>query len=313
MIVTITMNPTVDKSSAVDRLVPEKKLRCSNIYTEAGGGGINVSKALKELGEDSHALFPAGGGNGRLLKQLLTTKQIPYTAISSGNNTRESFNITENVTRAQYRFIMPGEELPARAVAACLHALKAMDPFPSVVVASGSLPSGIPADFYATVAQIVKERGARLILDTSGEPLTLALKAGVFMIKPNLSELQALTGHSCATMPAVLKAARKVLHRYRCEVVVVSMGAAGALLTTRDTHYAICAPAAKRISTSGAGDSMVAGITWMLQQEKSWQEVLQFGVACGTAATLNAGTQLFKKADVTKLYEQIKTDHTVEV
>lgn len=309
MICTLTLNPAIDKSSSVDRLAPEKKMRCGPLLNEAGGGGINISKALRELGVNSHAIFPSGGPNGRLLQQLLADAGIPYSAIKSSGATRESFNITEQATGTQYRFIMPGTLLQPAAIDRCLHKLEFMKPRPAYIIASGSLPPGAPPDFFANVAKIARRLHARAIIDTSGEPLRLAMEEGVFMVKPNLSELHQLTGKFPVKQEDIIKAGRELLKKYPCEALAISMGAGGAVLLTRNTVHHACAPAARRLSTSGAGDSMVAGMTYMLLQEKNWQDVLHFGIACGTAATMNSGTKLFRKEDVYTLLHTINTQH----
>jgi 6-phosphofructokinase 2 len=303
MIVTITMNPAVDKSTTLDKLIPEKKLRCAALQTDAGGGGINVSKGLRELGGKSIALFPAGGANGKFLQKLLKRDGIDFTMIEVMAETRETFNITALSNNEQFRFIMPGNELDHETMERCLSRLKSIYPFPSIIVASGSLPPGIPEDFFARVASIAKAKGSKLIVDTSGDPLKAAAKEGVYMLKPNLGELAALTGKGHLQDDEILPTAQQLIAEGNCEVAVISMGAAGAMLVSKDFHETISAPDVKKQSTSGAGDSMVAGMTWMLEQEKSLSEILRFGVACGSAATMNPGTQLFTKADALRLYE----------
>ncbi|NII24544.1 1-phosphofructokinase family hexose kinase [Pseudoflavitalea sp. X16] len=306
MIVTITMNPAIDKSTSVEKLVPEKKLRCTAMMAEAGGGGINISKAIKELGGESLAIFPSGGINGKLIEDYLTGKQVAYKTIPIGHETRENIMVRESSTNAQYRFVMPGAELSQREVNACFHLLQQLPDKPTIIVASGSLPPGIPEDFFAQLAATAKKLGARFIADTSGKPLLLAAQEGVFLLKPNMSELCSLVGKDFLELEEVDDAARQVINKGECEAMVVSMGPAGAMWITKDGQGQVPAPVVKKQSTVGAGDSMVAGITWMLQQGKSLQEAVYFGVACGTAATMNAGTQLFKKTDVLRLYEWIK-------
>lgn len=305
MILTITMNPAVDKSTSLEKLIPEKKLRCIELIQEAGGGGINVSKAIKKLGGETLALFPSGGINGKLLEQILKNDQIAFQAIPMDGETRESFTAVERSTNAQYRFVMPGCRLSEKEIGACLAAIDILNPKPSIIVASGSLPPGVPDDFYARLAIIAKQKKIKLIVDTSGLPLHLAAQEGVYLLKPNLSELCGLVGKDYLELREVDEAALQVIRKGHCEVVVVSMGPSGALLVTKDTHERITAPTVKKLSTVGAGDSMVAGIAWMLEQAKSLEEMVRFGVACGSAATMNAGTKLFNKEDVYRLYEWI--------
>jgi 6-phosphofructokinase 2 len=305
MIVTVTMNPAVDKSTTVDKLIPEKKLRCTELIVEAGGGGINVSKAIKELGGSSQAIFTAGGGNGQLLQQIMANMQINSSIIGVKADTRENFTATEQLTNTQYRFVMPGGRLSPGEIERCLQAVSSLKPFPSIIIASGSLPPGAPDNFFARLASISRSGGAKFIVDTSGIPLQLAAREGVYLLKPNLAELCSLAGKESLQLDEVMIAAREIVKKGTCEVLVVSMGAAGAMLFTKDTFENIPAPIVKKLSTVGAGDSMVAGMVWMLMQNKPIAEVVRFGIACGTAATMNAGTKLFNRSDAIRLYNSI--------
>lgn len=305
MIVTITMNPAVDKSTSVNKLVAEKKMRCSEMITEAGGGGINVSKALKELGGESLAIFPSGGMNGKLVEKFLETLEITYKTIPVEKETRENIVVRETDTNLQYRFVMPGASLTELEAQSCFQLLQQLQQAPDYIVASGSLPPGLPENFFARLAKIAKQLNARFIIDTSGTPLQLAANEGVYLLKPNLSELCALAGTDYLELNEVNDAAMKVIKQGKCEVMVVSMGPSGALLVTRNRCEHVAAPPVKKQSTVGAGDSMMAGMVWMLSQSRSLGETVQFGVACGTAATMNPGTRLFKKDDVYRLYNWI--------
>ncbi|MBN8836195.1 MAG: 1-phosphofructokinase family hexose kinase [Sphingobacteriia bacterium] len=305
MILTITMNPAVDKSATTEKLIPEKKLRCSDIIIEAGGGGINVSKAIKNLGGQSLAIFPSGGVNGKLLEDYLDEEKIKYKTIPIAANTRENFTITEHSTNAQYRFVLPGSKFNKVEIDLVFKKLSLLNPAPSIIVASGSLPPGVPDDFFARLAAIAKKMKAKCIIDTSGIPLQLAAKEGVYLLKPNLSELCSLVGKDYLQLSEIDEAANQVIEQGHCEVVVVSMGPSGAIVVTKDGYERIPAPTVKKLSTVGAGDSMVGGMVWMLEQGKSIETMARFGVACGTAATMNPGTRLFRKEDVYNLYEWI--------
>ena len=309
MIVTITINPAVDKSTSVEKFIPEKKMRCSTLTMEAGGGGINVSKAIKELGGKSLAIYPSGGINGKVLNEILSKSKIRYKTVPIGGETRESFTATELATNAQYRFVMPGCSLTMTEIELCISSIDNLKPFPSIIVASGSLPPGVPDNFFAKLALLAKQKGARFIVDTSGKPLQLAAQQGVYLLKPNLSELCTLAGKEYLELSEVEEAAKHIIEKGHCEIVVVSMGPAGAMLVTKDYSERIVAPTVKKLSTVGAGDSMVAGMVWLLEQQKPLAEVVRFGVACGTAATMNQGTQLFKKEDVLRLYEWINNNN----
>ena len=312
MITTITINPALDKSTSLEKLIPEKKLRCTDLLIEAGGGGINVSKAIKKLDGESLALFPSGGANGKQLEHILLMENIRYKSIPIEAETRESFTASELSTNAQYRFVMPGSKLSAEEIELCLSAINSLNPLPSIMVASGSLPPGVPDDFFARLAVMSKQKGIKLIVDTSGTPLRLAAQQGVYLLKPNLSELCSLVGTDYLQLEEVDDAALEVIQKGHCEIVVVSMGPLGAMLVTKECYEMVSAPTVKKLSTVGAGDSMVAGMVWMLEQGKSLSEMVRFGVACGTAATMNSGTQLFKPEDVYRLYDWINNKKPIK-
>ena len=300
-IVTITLNPAVDKSTTVDTFVAEHKMRCAEPRYDAGGGGLNVSKALKKLGSSSLALFSSGGPTGALLQELARQSGLDFRTVETAAWTRENFTVTETTTNAQFRFNLPGPTLTDAEVSAWLAVLDTLPHPPGYVVVSGSLPQGVPADFYARLARQVRNLGSRLILDTSGEPLRQAANEGVFLLKPNLGELSNLAGVEKLEMTDVDDAARDIIHKGQCEVVVVSLGPQGAMLVTRDFCEHVPAPPVKKLSTVGAGDSMVAGMTQALSQGKTFGDMVRLGVACGSAATMNAGTQLFNTEDVNRL------------
>ena len=306
MILTITINPALDKSTTFQKLMPEKKLRCSEMIIEAGGGVINVSKVIKELGGESIAVFPSGGGNGKTLQQILTKAEILHCAIAVERETRENFTVTETSTNAQYRFVMPGGATSVHELEKCFAAIKQISPKPGVIIFSGSLTPGMTDSVVADFAVLAKDLNAKFIVDTSGEPLKKAVHEGVYLIKPNLSELCFLAGKDYLELSEVENAARSIIEKGHNEVIVVSMGPSGALLVTKDGCKRIPAPIVKKNSTVGAGDSMVAGITFMLAQNKPLTDAVQFGVACGSAAIMNKGTELCKKEDVWRLFEWIK-------
>jgi 6-phosphofructokinase 2 len=303
MILTITLNPALDKSFSVERLEPDHKLRCPNPVVEAGGGGINVARGIRRLGGPAEAFLLSGGRNGQHLQDLVATEGIPLHPFGISHETRESIMVAEQATGRQYRIVAEGPAVTPEEADALLRALDALEPFPEWVVASGSLPAGLPTDFYATLAARLHARGARVILDTGGEALRAALHGHVWMVKPNLSELAALSGRDTLELDDVDDAARQLLREGGLSAVAVSMGPAGAMLVTDEEVVQVPAPVVPRKSTVGAGDSMVAGMAWSLHEGRPMVDALRMGVACGTAATMNPGTQLFHAADAHRLFQ----------
>ena len=192
-IVTITPNPAVDLSTSVERILPTLKLRGTSQRRDPGGGGVNVARVIKRLGGEASAIYPVGGAMGALLRELLDGEGVASRTFAIADETREDFFVSETSTGQQYRFILPGPRLNEAEWQECLKLVSSIEPFPRFVVASGSLPAGVPDDFYARIARIAKQRGARMVLDTSGAALAAAVDEGVDLIKPNLREMRELS------------------------------------------------------------------------------------------------------------------------
>ncbi len=300
MILTVTLNPCIDKSSVTQQLKPEAKLRCTEVVNEPGGGGINVSKALKKLQTASVALFPSGGHNGAMLCSLLKEEEIEFHAVDTKVETRENWIVLEETTNNQFRFTFPGRAVQEETIIRLVDHIRSFSP--AYVIASGSLPPGLPDYFYGLIVKNAKTVGARCIVDTSGPALQALQGKGAYLIKPNISELCKMLNVETLSKDEVPTAAQQAIHDDYAELIAVSMGPDGAWLVSSDEQYFAAAPKVEKRSTVGAGDSMVAGISFMLQQNRSLKEVIAFGVACGSAATMNEGTQLFNKADAERLF-----------
>lgn len=304
MILTVTLNPCIDKSTVVEKLNPEAKLRCTEVINEPGGGGINVSKALQKLDTPSVALFPAGGHNGNMLCSLLHNEKITFHAVDTKVETRENWIVLEQPTNNQFRFTFPGKEVMEATIITLVDQIRSFSP--AFVIASGSLPPGLPDYFYGLIVKNAKSVGAKCIVDTSGPALQALKGKGAYLIKPNISELCKMLNIEWLEKNEVDDAAQQAIHDGFAELIAVSMGPEGAWLVSQNEKHFATAPKVDKKSTVGAGDSMVAGMAYMLQQNHTLKEVIKFGVACGSAATMNAGTQLFKRSDAEKLYNSMK-------
>ena len=308
-IVTLTFSPCIDKSTSIPSLFPEKKLKCAPPKLEPGGGGINVARAIKKLGGNAIAVFPSGGYTGKFFNHLMETEGIESVIIDAVNETRENIIVLDESSSLQYRFGMPGSPLQENEWINCISALEKINDIEFIVV-SGSLPPGVPFSVFTVLADIAKQKKAKLVVDTSGEALQHAANVGVYLIKPNLGELSALAGMERIDTGNLVPIAREVLKKTRCEIIVVSSGETGAVLVTKDETFKAVPPQVERKSTVGAGDSMVAGIIYSLGAGNSLEEALQYGVACGTAATIRPGTELCDKKDADRLFSFIRSGKT---
>jgi 6-phosphofructokinase 2 len=304
-IVTITFNPAVDTCTSIPVLNPHHKMRCASPAYYPGGGGVNVARAMKKLGGNALAVYLAGGFVGKTFEQLMFAAGVESLVIEISENTRENLIIQETGTGLQYRFGMPGPYVQEKEWRDCLSSVERLEDM-QYIVASGSLPPGIPTDIFARIASIARKKNARLIVDTSGEALQQALQEGVYLIKPSLSELSSLVGKTPLPAEEVEELARNIVGKGNSEIVVVSMGESGAMMVSREGSIKVIPPVVKILSTVGAGDSMVAGLVMGLSLNRNKLEILQYGVACGSAATMQEGTNLCKKEDADRLFEQIR-------
>jgi 6-phosphofructokinase 2 len=283
-----------------------RKLRCTSMRRDAGGGGINVARVVRRLGSEVAAIYPAGGSTGLLLRRLVEQENVRSIAITVAEETRENFTVLEENSGQQYRFVLPGPHLVEVEWRACLSALDAIEEFPAYVVGSGSLPPGVPDDFYAQMARIAKRRGSNMVLDTSGRPLSVALEEGVYLVKPNLRELRELVNAPLLNESEWLAGSRRLIQTGAAEVIALTLGENGALLVTREVALRAYPPDIKPLSAVGAGDSFTGGIVWSLAASRSIADAFRHGVAAGSAAVMNPGTELCHAQDVARLYEQIQ-------
>ncbi len=302
-IITLTLNPTIDGSASAEAVEPLRKIRTTDERYHPGGGGINVARVLQELGGDTLAIYLGGGATGAILDDLLQDVGIASKHISIKGYTRIAHTVFERSSGQEYRFVPEGPEVSADEWEACLAALEVLD-F-DYVVASGTLPRGLAASAYQRVSEIAVRKNARFILDTSGAALRDTLDHGVFMIKPNLGELEELVGRSLPDTDVQIAAARELIGSKAAEIVAVTLGADGALLVSKDEAWRAATPPIVARSAVGAGDSFVGAITLAIAQGRSLDAALAYGVAAGTAAVLSPGAELSRSEDVERLHAEL--------
>jgi 6-phosphofructokinase 2 len=307
-VITFTINPAIDVSSGVARVLPTHKLRCKSVRRDPGGGGINVARVVARLGGQVRAVYPIGGPIGDLLKRLMDAEAVASHTIALSRDTRESFTVDEEQTGQQYRFVLPGPELTVDECAKCLAAVAQIRPAPTFFVASGSMSAGVPDDFLARTARAAKVLGAKVVVDTSGPALGAALAEGVFLVKPNLRELEELVGSGLDGREQQLAAARSLIENRSADMVALTLGHLGALLVTqRQALYAPALPITP-VSVVGAGDSFLGAMVWSLGAGQSIENAFRYGIAAGSAALLSAGTRLCRAEEVERLYPKVHVE-----
>ncbi|MBC58743.1 MAG: hypothetical protein CL814_17645 [Confluentimicrobium sp.] len=303
-ILTITLNPAVDLSSAVDQVEPELKLRCDPPVTDPGGGGINVSRAVRILGGQTRALVAIGGPMGKKLRQLLVEEGIAILPFRAPGETRQSLAVTDRRDGRQYRFVFPGPTWDDERLSAVLGSIRDAVPDSGFVVLSGSLPPGIPPHFATLVCDCLKDTGAKVVVDTSGAALQDLAKAHPhvpYILRMDGEEAEGLAGQPLPTRADSVAFAASLVARGAARVVVVARGADGSVLAADGLRlHAAAAPVPVK-SKVGAGDSFVAGFTLSLARGQDLGAALQRGAAAASAAVMTDATRLCTRADAERL------------
>jgi 6-phosphofructokinase 2 len=299
---TVTLNPSLDICATVPVVESERKMRCTNVTIEPGGGGVNVARVAVRFGEPvTAAVFLREDSSGEFLS-LLANEGVPVAVVPVSGKMREGFTAHEASTSRQLRFVLPGPSISPDEFAAGIERLVGLCADERLVVLSGSSPPGVSPSDLARLVRRIKQAGCEVIADVPGDALAEVSAAGVMLVKPSVRELSEFAGRSVVGHGHIEQAALDLLATGSTGAALVSMGPAGVLLV-RTGHETIWfhAPHVQTHSTIGAGDSLVGGVAVALQRGAPLPEACRVGVAAGTAATLATGTGLCQAADVDRL------------
>jgi len=305
MIATITLNPCLDRTIMVDGLVVDEANRWTSSRLYAGGKGIDVSRAIHEMGSETMAYGFIGGPAGRAVEILLDEEGVPFSFTPIREETRTNFIITDTRIFKQTRIDAPGPHISKRELERFWRKIRGIQPRPDLVVAGGSVPPGVPINIYYDIILKVKEFGVRSILDSDGQWLKEGIKAIPYLIKPNVHEAEELLKTELSGEESIIKAALNLVE-IGMKIVVISRGKDGIIAATKEKVVKAAPPPVKVRSAVGAGDCTIAGLALKLANEESLTEACRLAVAMGTAAVLTPGTELAHRADVEKLLPRIK-------
>lgn len=303
-ILTVTLNPALDLSTTVDHVRPEDKLRCDLPVLDPGGGGINVARAIGELGGRAMALVALAGFHGQQFLDQLRSEPIIPIVFGIPGETRQSLAVIDRETGEQYRFVMPGPRWSAEQAHDALAAIERASPQGGFLVLSGSQPPGVPLHFPTDLAAIAEDNDAKLVLDTSGAALKALLSIGSgrnHVLRLDGAESEDLAGRKLANMHEVADFAEELVHRGIAEVVVLALGADGSILVENGARWHAVTEAVRVKSKVGAGDSFVGAFTLALSQGAPHEQALVQGVAAASAAVMNDATRLCARPDVERL------------
>ena len=304
MIATITLNPSLDRTITVPGVKVGESNRWTGLRYYAGGKGIDVSRAIHEMGGQTIAYGFIGGHEGRTLEILLDEEGVPFSFTPIGQETRINFIISDTKTYQQTIINAPGPHISKRELERFLKKLRGIYPSPALMVASGSVPPGVPVDIYYTIVRGAKGYRVRTILDSAGRWLDEGIKAKPYLIKPNVHEAEELLKTELPTEEAIIKAALNLV-AMGIKIAVISRGKDGIIAATKGGIFRAVPPPVKVRSAVGAGDCTIAGLALKLAWGGSLIEACRLAVAMGTAAVLTPGTELCHRADVEKLLPQI--------
>lgn len=307
MILTVTLNASIDKLYLVKSLTPYGVTRVQEVVNTAGGKGMNVSRVAALAGEPVTAMGFAGGYNGQLFQSLINTPGIRPAFTATSSETRCCINVRDEETASSTEFLEPGNPVTQEEIDRFLTDYRKELEQAKVVAVSGSMPKGLPGDFYATLTRIAKEAGKTVIVDSSGNSLKEALPGCPDLVKPNAEELQQLTGADTSSVESCVTAAR-ALQAQGAGTVAVSLGKDGVLVVSPDGVYQGKPPKIQVVNTVGCGDSMVAGFSVGFSRGESLEETIRFAVAISVANALTKETGCFAQKDLEALLPQVTVE-----
>ena len=304
-VITVTCNPSIDKTITVEKLQPYGLNRVLSSRLDPGGKGINVAKVLKSFGADVSVTGFIAGRQGELLSDFLNKSEISFDFQEIPGETRTNIKLVDLSVNKTTEINESGCFVDSFALAQFREKFGQLMTQASIVVLSGSLPPGVPADFYAQCIHVARENGVKAILDADGEALIKGMEETPFAVKPNIQELEAFCGHRLSGTGEVVEAARELINR-GVEIVIVSMGPDGAVVVDKDAAYKTDAWNIRVQSTVGAGDSMVGALASSILKGSSLYDIAKLTTASGTVTASKAGTEICTLREVLDSLSSVK-------
>jgi 6-phosphofructokinase 2 len=301
-IVTLTLNPALDVATSTPMVQPGPKLRCAAPRIDPGGGGLNVSRAIRVLGGKSLAIAALGGATGTQMEALLKAEEIDLRLLPAPGETRQSLAVTDEATGEQYRFVMPGPTWSDKSVMQAMIAIEMAVPSDSILVISGSQPVGIHDAFITELAKLLAGK-ARIVADTSGGPLKRMSvdKAGVSVLRMDAEEAETLAGARLESREDSADFATTLVSMGAADLVIMARGAEGSVMASANDRWFCEAAKVPVKSKVGAGDSFVAGFVLAMARGIEPPVALASGMAAASAAVMTPATELCRRADAEAL------------
>lgn len=304
-ILTVTLNPALDIATYANNIVPGDKIRCEEPSVDPGGGGLNVSRAIKYLGGESRAFAALGGSVGLRLTGLLKQQGIDVIPFQTHFETRQSLAVIDRHDGGQYRFVLPGPAWDDALKNLAMQTLLDLLQSDGLVVFSGSQPRGVNAGFIGDFHRALDGRAARIVADVSGEPLHWLVNnpSSIDVLRMDAAEAADLSGGPHATASDTVNAAMRMLKSGVAKTIIIARGAEGSVLVDSDGAIQCRCDVTEIKSKVGAGDSFVGGYVLAVTRGADRVDALRHGVAAASAAVMTEGTELCKAEDVLRLLE----------
>lgn len=307
-ILTVTLNPALDLGTQVGAITPNVKLRCAPAHLDPGGGGINVSRAIRILGGQSRTFVVLGGHNGEHMAKLMTEAGLDLIIHPARGETRTSLSVIETDTGEQLRFMLPGPEWNRLDITSASASIAAAAQPGGLAVISGSIPPGVPESILLDLSRSLNARDVDVVIDTSGAALHImagATDSAAHVLRMNGEEADDLAGRPLAHLDESAEFAAHLVEQGVARIVIVARGEEGSVLATADRRLHAAAPAVPVHSLVGAGDSFVGAFAYGLAMEEDLARALARGVAAASAAVMTAGTKLCRREDAEALLAQV--------
>lgn len=292
----LALNPAVDISYVIPQLLEYQKVRAEQTFYHAGGNGINITRALIELGIPAHCCSIIAGESGDLLLKLLDIKEDKHKWFRVEGETRINTTITQQNPPGQFEISSIGPQVPMNVLQEVCDSLLDMAGN-GIAVLSGQIPPGVPESTYGDLVTRVNKQGGRVVVDTHGDVLQRAIEAGPWMVRFNRHILETSISRRLDAIEDVAEAVRTIQQR-GIDYVCVTLGEIGAVLVDGDNSYHLEAPRIHKQSTVGCGDSMVTGLIASAIRGETTRQMLQFGIKCASATASHPGTELFTREDL---------------
>lgn len=303
-VIAVTLNPSIDKTINIEHLIPYGLNRAINSRTDPGGKGVNVAKVLKNFGVDVTVCGLIAGNQGKVLLNYLKSVGIAADFLENPGETRINLKIIDESINKTTEINETGFFVTPEILTAFKKKFKESVKKASMVVLSGSLPAGVPENFYADCIEIAKAEKIKCVLDADGDALAKGIKAIPFAVKPNIHELESLNGHIFSNRTEIVNAAKKLLET-GIEIVIVSMGADGAIVANQNEVFKVDSWDVKVKSATGSGDSMVASLVYSVLNNYSLFDIAKITTAAGTVTASKAGTQICNLNEVLQSLDKV--------